>query len=112
MASLRAKAAESRSARRHRLSWVSPEGSIVLHSRRVGGTGAEIEAAALLPHNVGVSWSCHSKLSSASVHRHARPSGAGADSIEHGYWIDDDTLEMRRANGVTGIPTWDTWLGR
>ena len=28
----------------------------------------------------------------------------GADSIEHGYWIDDETLEMMASNGVTWNP--------
>ena len=68
-------------------------------------TGAEIEAAAGVAHNVGALLSAHSNtLIGESCIGMQRAIRAGVDSIEHGYWIDSETLEMMASHGVTWNP--------
>ena len=68
-------------------------------------TGAEIEAAAHVAHNVGALISAHSNvLIGGSCVGMQRAILAGVDSIEHGYWIDDETLEMMVKHEVTWNP--------
>lgn len=68
-------------------------------------TGAEIEAAVHVAHNVGALVSAHSNvLMGGSCIGMQRAIRAGVDSIEHGYWIDDETLELMAANEVTWNP--------
>ena len=68
-------------------------------------TGAEIEAAVQVARNVGALTSAHSNvLMGGSCIGMQRAIRAGVDSIEHGYWIDDETLEMMAAHDVTWNP--------
>lgn len=68
-------------------------------------TESEIEAAVHVGHNVKARVSAHSNVllgeSCVGMQRAIR---AGVDSIEHGYWIDDETLEMMAQHGVTWNP--------
>ena len=68
-------------------------------------TGDEIAAAAHVAHNVGALISAHSNtLIGESCIGMQRAIKAGVDSIEHGYWIDDETLEMMAIHQVTWNP--------
>ncbi|MGH8871180.1 MAG: amidohydrolase family protein [Acidimicrobiia bacterium] len=68
-------------------------------------TEEEIAAAVHVAHNVGAKISAHSNvLLGGSCVGMQRAIRAGVDSIEHGYWVDDETLEMMVENEVTWNP--------
>jgi len=66
----------------------------------------EIQAIASVAHNVGKKLRAHNNVLMGE-----RPVGiqkavaGGCDAIEHGYWIDDATLEQMRAKDVTWVVT-------
>jgi imidazolonepropionase-like amidohydrolase len=69
-------------------------------------TVEEIQAIASVAHNVGKKLRAHNNVLMGEpltgIHKAIE---GGVDAIEHGYWIDDPTLEMMAEKGVTWVVT-------
>ncbi len=69
-------------------------------------TVEEIQAVASVAHNVGKMLRAHNNVLKGEPLTGIRKAiEGGVDAIEHGYWIDDPTLELMAENDVTWVVT-------
>lgn len=69
-------------------------------------TVEEIRAIASVAHNVGKKLRAHNNvLKGERLTGIQKALEGGADAIEHGYWVDDPTLERMKAQGATWVVT-------